>query len=574
MENCQIKEEVMFEKKLSRRKLLAGLAKGAGLLAAGPVLVAGARRAVPASAAADPWAIYPMDDPRHWVVRKMIEPPKKYRNLVITQNFFTGGDLYKEGESPGNSVQSRWLEKEIGVQHKAVWSGANMAEYWPTALASGDLPEFITSVPQPVYLQLLEADRLVDIREIWEKTASPLTKKKKHYPDAPSWKVLFDKGRLLGIGASGGALHNGTDILWVRQDWLDRVKMRVPETLDEAYETGRAFMREGLSKFGIWVGNRYSRNWGTMSIVFGAFGNVPQLWRRGEGGKLTYSSLDPAMKDGLAVLAKWYKDGVLDREFLASFDIGKYIGGNMAGMAFHAWWGPAFPLGTSMQNDPNARWTPAMIPAGPTGKRGRYGENYINLATCFRKGIDPTKIEAIINELNWWYEIEDNNESGNSANVILFMDYDYVLEGGEAKPGKYNTRRYNCGGFGFEANRYPEFDLTAHQKLEELAKQDRRAMNPIQRWQTTDPKPLLQARSIKIAFESAKYAIINEMWWPTPSAVTEIEASLLRMEDGVFADIITGRAPVGAWDRFAQDWRRQGGDRLTDAINAEDAKHT
>ncbi len=584
------------EKRISRRDFvkLVGAAAASGVMAAcagaqatptsvpptkapAPTATSEPPQAAATTAPSDPWAIYPDDDPRHWIISKRIDPPKKYNNLTISQNNFTGGDAYKEGEAPGNNVQTRWLEKEMGVKHTSVWSGPQMEEYWPTALASGDLPELITSVPMAVYIQLLEADMLADIKQIWDETASPLTKKKKHYgevPLPPYWRVLFDKGRLLGIPASGGALHTGEDIMWVRQDWLDQVGKKVPTTLDEVADVGLAFVKAGLSKFGIWVGNRYSKAPDSMSIAFGAFGNVPEIWQRGSDGKLSYRSLDPVIKDGLALLAQWYKDGVLDSEFLASSDIGKYIGGNLAGMCWHPWWGPAWPLGTSMQNDPKAKWQWAMIPAGPTGRRGRYGENYINLATCFRKGTDPIKIEAVINELNWWYEIEDNNESGNSANVILFKDYDYVMEDGEAKPGKYNTRRYNSGGFGFEANRYPEFDLLAHQKLEELAKKDRSAMNPIQRWQTTDPKPLIQAQSIKVAFEAAQYNIVNDYYWPTPTSVMEIEASLLKMEEEVYANIITGKAPVSAWDKFAEDWMKQGGDKLTAAINEEDAKHT
>ena len=520
----------------------------------------------------DKWAIYPDDDPRHWIVSKKIDPPKVYNNLVFTTNTMTSGNVYKEGESVDDNCQTRWLKKTMGVSMKSVWSGPQMAQYWPTALASGDLPEVITNVPQAVYLQLLEAGVLADIKDIWERTASPLTKKKKQWPDAIWNQVLMDKGKMYGIQASGGAIHNGSDILWVRQDWLDQVKMKVPDTLDQMYEVGMAFVKAGLSKMGMWVGNRHYGSDGT-SPVFGAFGMVPRVWRRGSDGKLKYSSTDPLIKEGLAVLAKWYKDGMIDKEFLASNDVGKYVGGNLAGMCFHPWWGPAFPLGTSMRNDPKAQWQWAMIPAGPTGKRGRWGETYINLATCFKKGTDPLKIEAFINMLNWWYEIEENNESGNSANVILFKDYDFELKDGKAVASKWNTRRYNCGGFAFEANRYPEFDLTAHRKLEELTKLDPKTLSPIQAWQTSDPKALMQAQSIKVAFEAAKYGIVNEMYWPTPTAVTEIEAALFKLEDETFANIITGKAPLSAFDQFAQDWVKQGGDKLTAAINAEDAKH-
>ncbi len=522
---------------------------------------------------ADRWAIYPDDDPRHWVVSRIIDPPKVYDDLVFTVNNATWGNIYKEGESVDDNVATRWLKKTMGYSVKSVYSSASdMSEYWPIALASGDLPEVITNVPQAVYLQLLEAGMLADIRNLWEGVASPLTKQKKHYPDAAWWQVLTNEGGLYG-SADTNSQHTGADILWVRQDWLDRVGMKVPDTLDEMYEVGMAFVRAGLSKMGMWVGNRHYSMDGT-SPVFGAFGQVPRVWRRGSDGQLKYSSTDPLLKEGLAVLAKWYKDGMLDSEFLASNDIGKYIGGNLAGMCFHPWWGPAYPLGTSRQNDPNAAWQWAMIPAGPGGRRGRWGENLITTATCFRKDIDPLKIEAWINSLNWFYEIEDNNESGNSASILLFRDYDYEMIDGRAVESKWNTRRYYSGGFANEAFQYPEFDLVAHQKLEALAKQNPATLNPVQAWQTSDWKPMMQTQSIKVGFEAGKYDIINEFYWPTPTEVSEIEAHLFGLEDECFASIITGKAPLTAFDQFAQDWVRQGGDQLSAAVNAEAAKRT
>lgn len=526
-----------------------------------------------ATPAGDKWAIYPDDDGRHWLLDKKVEPLKQYDNLVITQNYHLSNATFKSGEAVDDNVKTRWLKKHMGIAYKAVWSGTREADYWPIALASGDLAECLTNMSQQAYVQLREADKLADITEIWERTASSLTKKKKRYPDGLWWQVYREKGRIYSIPCTGVA-HNGENIFWVRQDWLDKVGHPFPRTLEDVYKVGQAFVAAGLSKFGLWVGNTYNLHT-SMDFVFGAHGTMPRQWRRGSDGKLAYTSLEPAQKDALAVLAKWYKDGLLHPEFLASADANKYIAGNLAGMAPGPWWWSVVQLQTSIANDPSAKWAFGHLPTGPGGKRGRAADPMLSLVTAFRKGIDPIKIEAFINQLNWFYEIEDNNNAGTGDSVLKFLGYDYDKgEAGKLVAGKTLTTRYNPGGFDFNATRYPELNLVGYTRTAKQAATDPSELNPLQIYfSKTDPtRATLGAGSIRLAFQGAEYGILSDYNWPIPTSQVELQTSLMKLEDEAYANIITGRNPVNAWDEFVVEWRRQGGDKLAAALNAEDAK--
>ena len=109
----------------------------------------------------------------------------------------------------------------------------------------------------------------------------------------------------------------------------------------------------------------------------------------------------------------------------------------------------------------------------------------------------------------------------------------------------------------------------------ELSKQDPSKLNPLQILAIQDPTGLYMksAESIKIGFEDAQYNIYNDYIWPMPSQATELMTSLNKLETETYANIITGKVPVSAWDTFASDWMKQGGDKVTQWVNEEDAKH-
>jgi putative aldouronate transport system substrate-binding protein len=300
---------------------------------------------------------------------------------------------------------------------------------------------------------------------------------------------------------------------------------------------------------------------------------MPRIWQRGSDGKLTWSSLNPLQKDALAVLAKWHKDGILDPDWMTQNDAGKYLGGNQFGMAPGAWWYSVWALRTSVANDATADWTFALVPAGPGGKRGRWGDPMTGTTTCFRKGIDPIKIEAVINTLNWWYEIEDNNLTATTGGTLVFLGYDYVMEGEKAVNGKFNTTRYNPGGLDFNLKGYPEFDNVGYNRGALQKKMDPKLLNPLQQLWSQDAQILLGAAANNTHFTGVKYRMVTDFVWPPPTNMLETIQALTKIEDEAYSNIISGKQPISAWDTFVQDWKKQGGDKLTAAINEEDAKH-
>ncbi|GGN94800.1 extracellular solute-binding protein [Saccharibacillus kuerlensis] len=110
-----------------------------------------------------------------------------------------------------------------------------------------------------------------------------------------------------------------------RQDWLDKLGLDVPQTLEEFEKVIYAFANEDPDGNGI--KDTYGLSLEGMNVVFGAYGQVvfaDQLYFSEQNGQLVVGALQPEMKEALNVLRKWYADGVIDPEFITGENKGGY----------------------------------------------------------------------------------------------------------------------------------------------------------------------------------------------------------------------------------------------------------
>jgi putative aldouronate transport system substrate-binding protein len=149
----------------------------------------------------------------------------------------------------------------------------------------------------------------------------------KYYADLYSvskdpFKYCRLNGKNYGIpGTSADGFYHFT-IIW-RSDWLKAVGIeKTPETIAEFEDAFYKFANNDPD------GNGKKDTYGLSNLgmipVFGAFGCIPYNNRPdalGEyltekDGKIVSAAAQPEMKEALKLIAKWYKDGVVDPEFV------------------------------------------------------------------------------------------------------------------------------------------------------------------------------------------------------------------------------------------------------------------
>lgn len=159
--------------------------------------------------------------------------------------------------------------------------------------------------------------------------------------------------------------------LLIRQDWLDKLNLKVPTTLDELVHVLKEFKEKD-------PGGNGSNNI-PMTIVgdkplidniVGAFG-MPNFYND-VNGKLTPRPLDPAYKNYLSFVADLFKQGLLDKEFAVNKDatMKEKLTSGKAGVVQLTWAEVPTVADTLKKNQPDAK----LVFIGPLkGKDGKSG---------------------------------------------------------------------------------------------------------------------------------------------------------------------------------------------------------
>ena len=155
----------------------------------------------------------------------------------------------------------------------------------------------------------------------------------------------------------------------IRQDWLDKVGLDVPETMDEWYEVLTAFKTQDPNGNGqadeiplIHKGNdinQWLRAWGS---YYGFYL---------EGDTVKFGPYDPVYRDFLETMNQWYSEGLLDVDYVTTD--GKQFDAKVSGSIAGAWTGATSgTLGRFVQlmkeKEPTAKITGTVQPYVSGGK--------------------------------------------------------------------------------------------------------------------------------------------------------------------------------------------------------------
>lgn len=263
-----------------------------------------------------------------------------------------------------NSAWIKAYSDQLGVNIKPAWfaqQGDTAQQKISVVIASGQIPD-IMAVDKDQLAALSKTDLIWDLKDVYEKYTTPLTKSiMTEEGDTALRSATFD-GKLLALPETDSAI-DGAPFLWIRQDWLDQLKLPVPKTTDELYQVIQAFVNNKLGDKGKTVGLLLNKNFldgGQSSAlgIFNAFDAYPSAWVRGNDGKLVYGSVQPEVKDALAYLHRLYADGYIEKDFGAKdpAKVAEVSAAGQAGVQFGQMWNGSSPLQATKDNFPNSDW--------------------------------------------------------------------------------------------------------------------------------------------------------------------------------------------------------------------------
>lgn len=584
--------------KLSRRSFLRGMAlsaTGAVIAACGAPTTGGpaaapttepaaagptaAPTSAPAPAATTaptsaPVAVRPGEWSVQWPPFDKFSPTK-----VFSSPRSAGSNIkYIAGDSVEETVADRMLEEQIGLRYNVKFISSGGGEYREKlnlAMASGDMPDYFSVYPFDLYKQMVEAGVLKDLTEIWPQVASAHMQEVLSWSDNLLWEPITIDGRIYGFP---GIKVVGQDekLLWYRKDMLEAIGAAPPATLNELHDVAKALVEARAAgsdrpTIGLQLNNELNTWINSTDPIFGAYGVMPEYWKRMPDGSVVNYSIMPETKEALGLLRTWYEEGLIDREFF-TYDTSKsvepIVNGQVA-MYFGPYWCPRWPNGDSIKNNPGAEWGMTLIPTGPAG-RGTKFTLPVQSANCIGAHVSDEDAIAILQGVAW-IDALTHPTFRPETKWHGFEGYDYKWEGDTLSlvpelesPGIPGSARIDVL---VQLREYEYNELLRQKDPAELDAYEQALVEATfsggeaQRYKDTYDAYKLGVEAVdNYAIRSAFNGIA------TPTMVAEA-GNLRELERAAFIDIIVGNKPLDSFEEFVTAWKTRGGDQIAQEIS-------
>jgi putative aldouronate transport system substrate-binding protein len=241
--------------------------------------------------------------------------------------------------------------------------------------------------------------------------------------------------------------------------------------------------------------------------------------------------------------------------------------------------GPMWLIGTGRvasaeEANPGAKFEVLPLLTGPNGQRGNKATNPVFNSWVFRKGLEPIKIEALINQLNWVFEYHVNGPSDKYQAYGALVDDSFFLEGYDWSWNancEIELTKFNSGSpvlnVGFHHVTNPGYARDAHKYLLEWDQMDRSKLNKGQKFFLDRANSRREAVAYKGNFDNEQYEIEDKFYGPRTKRMNDLWANLSKLETTTFTGIVVGEKPLEEFDKFVADWKSGGGDEFTAGVN-------
>ncbi len=473
-----------------------------------------------------------------------------------------------ERESLEKNIWASVYEEELGITLDYKWTVPidQITNKWNLAIASKDFPD-MGLVPLDIFILLAEADLLMDMTPYFEDYASPLYKEAMEKDGGVAMSYNTYNGKLVGVPVPGSQ-PDATPMLIVRKDWLDNVGLEIPKTMEEFYEVAKAFRENDPDQNGVkdtW-GYAASNNLGPAGVCgsagfFNGFNAYIDIWTE-KDGKLVYGTVQPEVKEGLAMLQKMYAEKLIATDFatMGPWQVADKIVSEEVGMYYGIFWAPLVKLLDNVIANPKAEWVVVPNPSVDSQPaKSQTGSGVQSTFVVFKDAENPEAMIKLINK-NLEKALED--------------------------PQKYGTQEdgFNVAKFRIPTEmNMPWKNLEAHYAVKEAfltgdtSKFNKEQQNTYEYIQALKDGDRTQYSQNLVFGENGTFSIVDYylqndlividklMRAPTDTMVEKM-SSLKSMLSETYLKIIMGDS-LDKFDEAVADWYKRGGDVMTEEIN-------
>ncbi len=294
-------------------------------------------------------------------------------------------------------------------------------------LSSGNLADIIHTWKRNDFYKYGKEGVLIPLNDLIDKNAPNIKKflegreDVKKYMTAPDGNIYFIPFIPDGDASEGW---------FIRQDWLDKLNLKTPETVQELYTVLKAFREQDPNGNGKQDEVPYFNRDASANSESG-INDLLCFWNGLEknfqiiDGRVVYGPTRPEFKEAMQELSKWYAEGLIDNEIYTRGNNARdYLLGNDLGGMTHDWFASTADYNNKLKEQiPEMNFVPFAPPAGLDGvkremaRRDRVSECGWGISS---QNKDP---ETAIRWMDYWFT-EEGRRLMNFG--IEGEDYDMV----------------------------------------------------------------------------------------------------------------------------------------------------
>ena len=517
------------------------------------------------AAAADPFGRY--EEPVTFTVALEVDP----------------NEVFPEGDSYTDNQYTRYIKEQLNVDIEYLFTASTSD--WDTkvnlAITSNQIPDAML-VNATQFNQMYKAGQLADMTDVYEMYASDTMRAMVDSSEGLAVENASYGGRMYGLTYTSDGDY---ELTWIRKDWLDKLGLEEPKTIEDLEAVARAFVENDVSGKGT-IGiagpqsdgllnatflNNGTNNYGFDSY-FNGFGAYPGWWILGDDGKPVYGSITGETRNALEKLAQWYAEGLIDPEMGIRQDASEPISAGRVGIFSGGWWMGYACLPDVIANDPEANFQAYAIPVlEESGKYEPHASGASPKYLVVSKDCEHPEIAVKLNNLLIRDERTFDTSKGGIGNfpcrTPMGMRDESIYTVKALREVLAGTKSVDD----FTEEEFALYKLLENDvnTIKKVKKEPYDSMD-IDTWDVqTDPSSWARSYSIMVGWGALLDNEPKDIYSVIYSQTETMEqrwANLEKLENETFMKIIMGQEPIEAFDTFVENWKAQGGDIITEEV--------
>lgn len=487
-----------------------------------------------------------------------------------------------ENDTYTDNAYTRYIKSVINVQNVDAFE-ANDSQYDTNvsmAISMGSLPDIMVVSSQDEVEQLVGAGLIEDLTESYNNCISDRIRKMyESYGDSLKDMVTYD-GKIMALPETN--ITDGPNLVWLRKDWMDKLGLSEPHTIDDVVNIVKHFISEDPGNNGEDASGKpntvglavdtdvtgecgYSSEF-LLDIIFACFGAYPKQWIMNDDGEIVYGSVTDEAKEALSYINSLYNQGVIDNDFLlrTSTNICELIENGLCGSFFGPWWAPNNPLANAVSKNPDTDWQPYLIATDSDGTTSYHSQNPCYKYVVVRKGYEHPEIAAKMISVMFdkvRFDCTDSEE---------FKNYYQLNVEPTARPLSINVDYNNALSICYRnidatisGRKNPDsLELLERSFYDACSEYIKNANKTSTQWAAYMSR--IKACSL-IAQDNIK--VVDSLYFKTTDTMKSHWWRLKAKEKEAYLKIISGEEDISYFDTFVKEWNEQGGQIITSEVS-------